>query len=111
MSRREWLRLATGCPPWLEASMGILRGRTLTTYPDQEGSSFLTNDFTAKRPKPVVIIPAYNEECSIGLVVGGIPRDRVQEIIVVDKGSYDATGQVAETSGVRVVYDGRNGYS
>jgi glycosyltransferase involved in cell wall biosynthesis len=103
-----------GCnrtPHGLEAPlMGILRGRTLIASHNQEGSSIFTSNFTAKRPKPVVIIPAYNEECSIGLVVGAIPRDLVEEIIVVDNGSSDATAHVAETNGARVVSESRRGY-
>ncbi len=42
-----------------------------------------------------VIIPAYNEELSIGKVVAGIPRNLVQEVIVVDNNSSDATSSVA----------------
>jgi glycosyltransferase involved in cell wall biosynthesis len=77
---------------------------------DQTESFLLANNLTSKRPKRVVIIPAYNEECSIGLVLGGIPRDWVEEIIVVDNGSSDATAHVAETNGARVVSESRRGY-
>jgi len=63
-----------------------------------------------KRPKAVVVIPVYNEEGSIGRVVGGISRDWVEEIIVVDNGSSDATACVAAASGATVVSESRRGY-
>ena len=37
--------------------------------------------------KTVVIIPALNEERSIGQVISDIPRDLVTEIVVVNNGS------------------------
>ena len=58
----------------------------------------------------VVIIPAYNEEKSIGLVLQDIPRDRVQEIIVVDNNSTDSTGKVAKEFGALVVKENQRGY-
>ena len=38
----------------------------------------------------VVIIPAFNEEKSIGLVINDIPKERVMQIIVVDNNSTDS---------------------
>lgn len=60
--------------------------------------------------KTVVIIPALNEERSIGQVIGDIPRDLATEIVVVDNGSTDSTAQVASDSGVTVIDEGRMGY-
>lgn len=60
--------------------------------------------------KTVVIIPALNEERSIGQVIGDIPRGLVTEIVVVDNGSTDSTAQVASDSGATVVDEGRMGY-
>jgi glycosyltransferase involved in cell wall biosynthesis len=57
-----------------------------------------------------VVIPALNEEASVGLVVRGIPPDAVQEVIVVDNGSTDRTAEVAAEAGARVVYEPRRGY-
>src|SRR5690349_11079294 len=57
-----------------------------------------------------VIIPAYNEALSIGKVVADIPRDLVQEIIVVDNNSIDTTGAVAAAAGATVVPEPRQGY-
>ncbi len=60
--------------------------------------------------KTTVIIPALNEEDSIGLVLGDIPRDLVSEIIVVDNGCTDATAERATQAGARVVSEARRGY-
>ena len=57
-----------------------------------------------------IIIPAYNEESSIGLVLDALPQEKIQEIIVVDNGSTDATARVAQEHGARVVNEPRKGY-
>ena len=57
-----------------------------------------------------IIIPAYNEESSIGLVLDALPQEKLHEIIVVDNGSTDATARVAEEHGARVVKEPRKGY-
>ncbi|MEM7262338.1 MAG: glycosyltransferase family 2 protein [Planctomycetota bacterium] len=57
-----------------------------------------------------VIIPAINEEESIGLVLGDIPSAWVDEVIVVDNGSTDSTVQVATDHGARVIAEPRRGY-
>ena len=61
-------------------------------------------------PKVSVIIPAFNEESSIGLVLNDLPRKTLHEIIVVDNGSTDNTAEVALESGARVVQEKRKGY-
>ncbi len=57
-----------------------------------------------------VIIPVFNERDSLPLVVGAIPRDRVDEIVVVDNGSTDGTRLVARGLPVRLVREDRRGY-
>ncbi len=57
-----------------------------------------------------VIIPARNEEQSIGRVVGDIPRSRISEIVVVDNGSTDRTADVARSAGATVLSESRAGY-
>ncbi len=56
-----------------------------------------------------VIIPAFNEEPSIGRVLADIPS-WVDEVIVVDNASTDATARRAEEGGARVVFQPEQGY-
>ena len=63
-----------------------------------------------KIPRVSLIIPALNEEKSIGSVLNAIPRELVSEIIVVDNGSTDRTADVARHCGARVVVQPERGY-
>lgn len=60
--------------------------------------------------KIAVIIPAFNEEKSIGKVIEAIPKNLVQQIIVVNNGSSDSTVEVAEAAGAIVLTEMRKGY-
>jgi glycosyltransferase involved in cell wall biosynthesis len=62
------------------------------------------------KPLIDVIIPAYNEESSIGLVLADIPRDWVREVIVCNNASTDQTATVAAAAGATVVDQPRSGY-
>lgn len=57
-----------------------------------------------------VIIPAYNEEESIGLVLSDIPLEMVREVIVCNNNSTDNTAQVAKDKGATVVDQPQKGY-
>lgn len=57
-----------------------------------------------------VVIPAYNEEGSIGLVVKDIPKNFVRNIVVVDNNSTDDTAKAAEAQGAIVVSEHEQGY-
>ena len=57
-----------------------------------------------------VVIPANNEEASIGLVVRDIPKDLVSEIIVVNNASTDGTAAVAREAGATVLDEPTPGY-
>jgi glycosyltransferase involved in cell wall biosynthesis len=57
-----------------------------------------------------LIIPALNEESSLPQVLASVPRDAVNDIIVVDNGSSDNTATVARQAGVRVMVENRRGY-
>lgn len=56
-----------------------------------------------------VIIPAFNEQDSIGHVIGDIPKS-VDEVIVISNGSTDNTESVAAQAGATVLKEPRKGY-
>jgi glycosyltransferase involved in cell wall biosynthesis len=51
---------------------------------------------------PAALIPAFDEEATIGRVVAGV-RPHVDAVIVVDDGSSDGTGNTAGAAGAEVV--------
>ena len=57
-----------------------------------------------------VIIPAFNEEASIGKVLADIPGDLVRRVVVVDNGSTDRTAETAAAAGAVVVHEPVRGY-
>jgi len=62
------------------------------------------------KPKIVVIIPAVNEEGSIGKVVDELPKNIVSDILVCNNGSTDETERVAKEAGAIVLNESRPGY-
>ncbi len=60
--------------------------------------------------KIAVIIPALNEEKTIALVLNDIPRDLVDEVVVIDNGSSDRTAEIAKEKGTTVLSETRRGY-
>ena len=62
------------------------------------------------RPRVAVVIPTLNEEEPIGEVIRAIPRDAVDEVIVVDSGSVDRTVERARGAGARVIEERQRGY-
>jgi glycosyltransferase involved in cell wall biosynthesis len=61
-------------------------------------------------PRVALIIPALNEEQSIGRVLEGLPPNLYERVIVVDNGSTDQTAEVARRGGASVVSEPRRGY-
>ena len=63
-------------------------------------------------PQPIidVIIPAYNEEESIGKVVADIPKELVRDILVCNNASTDNTKSVAAAGGAIVLDQPLKGY-
>lgn len=62
------------------------------------------------KPLIDVIIPAYNEENSIGLVIKDLPKDLVRNVIVCNNNSNDQTKNVALSHGAIVVDQAIPGY-
>ena len=57
-----------------------------------------------------VIIPAFNEQNAVGLVIDEIPKKLVSEIIVVDNGSTDDTFEQARSRGATTLKQPIRGY-
>jgi glycosyltransferase involved in cell wall biosynthesis len=57
-----------------------------------------------------VIIPTRNEAQAIGRVLADVPRNLVNEVIVVDNCSSDGTPEIAARMGARVISETRRGY-
>lgn len=56
-----------------------------------------------------VVIPALNEEASLGSVLADIPAF-VRRVVVADNGSTDRTAEVAQQGGAEVVREDERGY-
>ncbi|MEA2426988.1 MAG: hypothetical protein QOF37_616 [Thermoleophilaceae bacterium] len=54
--------------------------------------------------KALAVVPAYNEEATLGRVIAGV-RDHAPnfDIVVIDDGSTDRTREIAEAAGVQVL--------
>src|SRR5712692_2500679 len=62
------------------------------------------------RARVSLIIPALNEERSIGQVLGDLPPGLYSQVLVIDNGSTDGTAAAARARGVTVVSEPRRGY-
>ena len=58
----------------------------------------------------IVIIPAFNEARSIGKVIGDLPKDVVEEVVVVNNASTDETEANAKAAGATVIRESNQGY-
>jgi glycosyltransferase involved in cell wall biosynthesis len=57
-----------------------------------------------------VVVPCLNEQEPIAAVVAELLAEQVDEVIVVDNGSTDATAANARAAGARVISESRRGY-
>ncbi len=64
----------------------------------------------SRSPAIDVVIPAFNEEASLPLVLAAIPRPPVRRVVVTDNNSTDGTARVAAAGGAVVVSESRPGY-
>jgi glycosyltransferase involved in cell wall biosynthesis len=58
--------------------------------------------------KIVVVMPAYNAEKTLRKTYGEIPRDIVDDVVLVDDGSRDETVEIARELGIRTLIHPRN---
>lgn len=62
------------------------------------------------QPAIDIVIPAFNEERSLPLVLRDLPRPPVRRIVVADNASSDGTERAARDGGAEVVHAPRKGY-
>ncbi len=62
-----------------------------------------------REKKISVVIPCYNEEEGLAVVIPSLP-DSVDEVVIVDNNSTDRTAEVAARLGARVVFEKKKGY-
>lgn len=55
------------------------------------------------RPRIAAVVPARNEGARIGATLAALARLPLAEVVVVDDGSHDGTGQVARNARARVI--------
>jgi Glycosyl transferase family 2 len=82
------------------------RSTAARSHGSERGGSILM------QPKIAVIMPALNEEASIGGVVAGIQAalPHITQVIVVDNGCTDNTASIATSAGAMVVLEKQRGY-
>lgn len=89
-----------------------LGGVTINT--SKKYSKIQTGDGPGVRPFLSVLIPAYNEERTIGRAIGSVRAGMEEagvsefEVIVCDNNSADETGRLATEAGAKVVYEPHN---
>jgi glycosyltransferase involved in cell wall biosynthesis len=62
----------------------------------------------SERPKVIVVMPAYNAAKTLRITYDAIPKDDVDQVILVDDGSHDETLQVAKELKLEVFVHARN---
>ncbi len=65
---------------------------------------------TGEPPVSSLIIPMFNEEESLPMVLKDLPWQLLSEVIVVDNGSTDNGAELAAALGARVIQEPRRGY-
>ncbi len=70
----------------------------------------LIKEVPLNKPDIRVIIPAFNEQNAVGLVIDEIPKEWVSEVIVVDNGSTDDTFTQSQSRGATTLKEPTRGY-
>src|SRR6516225_4222249 len=71
-------------------------------------SRLLCGDLMLANKKVTVVLPAYNAAATLKQTYDEIPRDIVDEIILIDDASKDATVEMAQSLGIPTVRHNRN---
>lgn len=89
----------------------ILKGNYINVndIDDYNAANYMIRSMEFNRKKISLIIPAYNEESSVGYVVEDF-QGKVDEIIVVNNNSRDNTEKIASGKGARVLTGSYKGY-
>jgi dTDP-glucose pyrophosphorylase len=81
----------------------------VNTIEDRNSADYAVRCREFERYRVSVVIPAWNEEGSIGAVVGDF-APHVAEVVVADNESTDATAEIARSLGARVITTKLRGY-
>lgn len=63
---------------------------------------------TSEKPKVVVVMPAYNAAKTLRITYDAIPKDDIDQVILVDDGSHDETLKIAKDLKLEVYVHARN---
>jgi len=62
----------------------------------------------AKKPKIIVVMPAYNAERTLKTIYSGIPKNLINSVIIVNDGSTDQTSSVAKKLKAKFISHSKN---
>lgn len=62
----------------------------------------------SKKPKIIVVMPAYNAEKTVTQTFDDLPKDLISEVILVDDASLDQTAEIARKIGITVYVHKKN---
>lgn len=76
---------------------------------EYNAANYLVRSSNFDKKKISLVVPAYNEEATVGYVIDDF-KDKVDEIIVVNNNSKDNTEKIAREKGARVLSGNFRGY-
>ncbi|MEN6328762.1 MAG: glycosyltransferase family 2 protein [Methanobacteriaceae archaeon] len=72
-------------------------------------SEVLNRDYTHSMKHVTFLLPAYNEEESIGTLLRNVRKCRKSRVLVIDNNSNDRTAEIAKRSGANVLRERKQG--
>lgn len=130
LCRPEFFRYIKMTPPSLKTKrielvevINLIAGRGERVYPfmlkgdyaninnidDYNAANYMLRSANFSKKKISLIIPAYNEEGSVGYVIDDF-KERVDEVVVVNNNSGDKTREISESKGAKVLSGSFKGY-